>query len=249
MMVTFNALGRYGRLCNQMYQIASTIGIARRNNADFAFPEWTNHDHQRFSPHEPINVQDYFINSLPRYSGPSLPDYFVHWGYRDVVLTESVSLSGHMQSERYFTHCVDEVRYYFRMKNEPPLNNYCAIHVRRADYDDKYHPRVPVSYYREAMNHVAGPYLVFSDDAPACKEMFGGDVEYSEGRDYLEDFKLLKTCARFIIGNSSYSAMAAVLSDAPDKQVVAPRPWFGAGYAEIDGEDIYGSDWRVINWR
>lgn len=249
MMVTFSALGRYGRWANQLYQIASTIGIARRNGFDYAFPEWLNYDHRRLGYEGDIEVEKYLKNPLPRYVGPTLPDYFVHWGYRDVRLAESVSLSGHMQSERYFEHAIDEVRWQLWMKGEPSRSNYCGIHVRRGDYDDQYHPRVPESYYREAMRHVAGPYLVFSDDVAECKKMFGADVEYSEGRDYLNDFKLLKSCSRFIIGNSSYGAIAAVLSDAPDKQVVAPRPWFGAKYTAIDGEDIYGENWKVINWQ
>jgi len=135
-----------------------------------------------------------------------------------------------------------------RMVDEYPRSNYCGIHVRRGDYDGAYHPRVPTSYYYEAMKHVAGPYLVFSDDIEDCKRMFGSDVEYSKGCDYLDDFKLLKSCSRFIIGNSSYGAIAAVLSDAPNKQVIAPRPWFGPSYCQITGEDIYGPDWRVIDW-
>lgn len=248
MIVTFSALGNYGRWANQLYQIASTIGTARRNNADYAFPEWQNFDHQRLGYSGDIDVGKYFVNPLPRYSGPSLPDYFVHWGYRDVVLTESVSLSGHMQSEKFFEHAIDEVRWQLRMVGEYPRSNYCGIHVRRGDYNGGYHPRIPTSYYYEAMKHVAGPYFVFSDDIEDCKRMFGRDVEYSEGRDYLEDFKLLKACSRFIIGNSSYGAIAAVLSDAPNKQVVAPRPWFGPSYTQITGEDIYSLDWRVINW-
>jgi glycosyl transferase family 11 len=248
MIVTFSALGRYGRWANQLYQIASTTGIARRNNADYAFPEWQNFDHHRLGYSGDIDVEKYFVNPLPRYDGPPLPDHFVHWGYRDVVLTESVSLSGHMQSEKFFEHAIDEVRWQLRMVDEYPRSNYCGIHVRRGDYDGDYHPRIPASYYYEAMKHVVGPYLLFSDDIAECRHMFGSDVEYSECRDYLDDFKLLKSCSRFIIGNSSYGAIAAVLSDAPGKQVVAPRPWFGAKYTAIDGEDIYGSDWRVINW-
>lgn len=248
--VTFQALGRYGRLANQMYQIAGVIGVARRNGFDFAFPYWKNYDHlERFGSSEDIDIQRHFVNPLPLYDGPTLPDHPVPWGYSDIKLTRSVSLSGHFQSEKFFEHCLDEVKWYLRMKDEPPLNDYCAIHVRRGDYDDAYHPRVPVSYYREAMKQVAGPYLVFSDDIPACKEMFGSDVEYSEGRDYLEDFKLLKRCRSYVIANSSYSAMAAVLGEARDKRVVAPRPWFGPKHAAITGEDIYSSGWTVINWQ
>lgn len=252
MIVTFNALGKMGRLCNSMFQIAGTIGIARRNNAKFGFPKWRNYDHRdRFGSSEDIDLQKYFVNPLPLYDGPELPDHFVHWGFRDVKLTESVSLSGHMQSQKFFDHALAEVRWYFRMRDEPPQNDYVAIHWRAGDYSDSegYHPRLTMDYYRPAMEEFHGAkFLVFSDDIEGAKQMFGPGVEYSEGRDYLEDFKLLKRCRHYIIANSSYSAMAAVLSDAPDKRIVAPRPWFGAKYTAITGEDIYGFDWKVINW-
>lgn len=250
MIVTCNTIGRYGRWANMLYQVAGVIGIARRNGFDFAFPQLVNHDHrERFGSAEDCDVYRHFENPLPVYDGPTLPDHPVQWGYHDVRLTRSVSLSGHFQSEKFFEHCIDEVRWWLKMTNEPAPNEYTAIHVRRGDYDDRYHPRVPESYYREAMKLVAGPYLVFSDDIEECKRMFRSDVEYSEGRDYLDDFRLMKNCRSFIIGNSSYSAMAAVLANQPEKRVVAPRPWFGPAYAQITGEDIYGEAWQVVNWQ
>ena len=246
--ITFNMLGRYGRLCNQMYQIAGVIGVARRNGFDFAFPEWKNYDHlERFGSSEDIDIQKHFVNPLPLYDGPTLPDYPVEWGYHEVKLDRSVSLSGHFQSVKYFEHCIDEVKWYLTMVDEPAQSDYVAIHVRRGDYDDAYHPRIPEGYYREAMKRLDGPFLVFSDDIQACKEMFGSDVEYAN-RDYLDDFKRMKSCRHFIIGNSSYSAMAAILGEAKDKRVIAPRPWFGPKYTGITGEDIYGPDWTVLNW-
>lgn len=249
-LVTFNMLGRYGRAANAFYQVAGTIGVARRNGFDFAFPLLINWDHkERFGSSEDCDMYKHFVNPLPLYDGPTLPDHPVAWGYRDIKLTRSVSLSGHFQSVKYFDHAIDEVRWYLRMKDEPAQNDYVAIHVRRGDYDDKYHPRIPESYYREAMERFPGSqFLVFSDDIAACREMFGSEVEYSEG-DYLADFRLMKTCRHFIVANSSYSAMAAVLGDAPDKRVVAPRPWFGPAYAQITGEDIYDEGWEVLNWQ
>lgn len=250
--VTFNSLGNYGRFANACYQIASTIGIARKNDFDFAFPLWINHHHRdAFGSKEDVDLYKHFVNPLPVYEGPVLPDRFVDWGYHDVKLAESVSLSGHMQSQKYFDYCLDEVKWYFRMKDEPPVNDYVAIHWRAGDYSDGdgYHPRMTMGYYAPAMAQFPGEkFLVFSDDIPACKEMFGDKVEYSEGRDYIEDFKLMKTCRHFIVGNSSYSAFAAVLGDHPDKRVIAPRPWFGPAYVSIDGEDIYGDNWNVLNW-
>lgn len=249
-LVTFNMLGRYGRLANQMFQLAGTIGIARTNGFDFAFPLWRNYMHaEAFGSPEDIDVYKYFVHQLPIYDGPSLPDHPVQWGYHDVKLDRSVSLSGHLQSEKYFAHCLDEVRWYLRMKDEYPQNDYCAIHVRLGDYDDQYHPRMTMDYYSRAMaQFTAGqPYLVFSDDIETAREMFGAKVEYANG-DYLDDFKRMKSCRHFIVGNSSYSAMAAILAEAKDKRVIAPRPWFGPKYAQITGEDIYGSDWTVIDY-
>jgi hypothetical protein len=249
--VTFAALGKYGRAANAFYQVASTIGIARRNNFDFAFPLLINHHHRdAFGSKEDCDMYKHFVNSLPLYDGPELPDRFVDWGYHDIVLTESVSLLGHMQSTKYFQHCLDEVRWYFRMKDEPLQNDYVAVHVRLGDYDNAYHPRLDTSYYGPAMVQFPGAkFLIFSDETETAKQMFGDKVEYSEGRDYLEDFKLMKTCKDFIIGNSSYSAFAAVLGEDPEKRVVAPRPWFGERYTNITGEDIYNPDWHVINWQ
>ena len=64
MIVTFSQLGRIGRLCNQAYQIASTIGIARRNGFDFAFPEWINHDHRdRFGSSEDVEIYKHFVTA------------------------------------------------------------------------------------------------------------------------------------------------------------------------------------------
>lgn len=252
--VTFNSLGRYGRLCNQMYQIAGTIGIARKNGFDFAFPRWMNYDHaERFGSQEDIDLQKYFINPLPLYQGPPLPDQFVHWGYHDVKLKHSVSLSGHMQSFKYFAHCFDEVKWYFRMKDEPKQNDYCAIHVRLGDYDNAYHPRLDWEYYGNAIAQfpVDQKFIIFSDDYKAARDMFSN---YIPSRaiiaigNYIEDFTLMKSCRHFIIGNSSYSAMAAILGEAPDKKVIAPSPWFGPKYTDITGKDIYCEDWTVIDY-
>lgn len=261
-LVTFKSLGRYGRTANQMFQIAGLIGIARRNGFDFALTDkWRNHDGRNFESDIDIDVYKRFRNELPTYTGPELPQIGIPWGYHEVKLTHSCDLLGHFQSERYFEHAIDEVRWYFRMHGEPPQNDYCAIHWRAGDYGvqpspqhptgNPYHPRMEMNYYRPAMDQFHGAkFLVFSDDIPAAKEMFGPQVEYSEGRDYLEDFKLMKRCRHFIIANSSYSAFAAVLGDATDKKVVAPYPWFGGPYLEtLDPKDIYNPEWSVIDYQ
>lgn len=248
MIATFSRLGRHGRFANQLWQIAGVIGIARKNGFDFGFLEWKNHDGLNFESDIDIDVQKHFVNPLPLFDGTILHEQGIPWGYHDVRLTRNTDVIGHFQSLKYFEHCLDEVRYYFRMRNEPPASDSVAVHYRAKDYGSDYHPRMPVEYYDEAMGLFPGAkFLVFSDDISEAKNLFGASVEYSDGN-YIEDFKLMKTCQHFIIANSSFSAMAAVLGEHPEKRVVAPRPWFGKS-AGITGEDIYCDDWTVLNWQ
>lgn len=249
---TMKAIGSYGRFANGMFQIAGVLGIARRNQLAPVFPLWRNYWHRDgFGSTEDIELHDHFVNPLPQIpDGVEFTDRTVEWGYYDVILPAgNWNLSGHFQSLRYFEHCLDEVRWLFTMKDEPPLNDYIAIHVRLGDYDDAYHPRLDMRYYGPAMQLFPNTkFLVFSDDLNSARQMFGNSVEYANGN-YIDDFKLMKKCTSFIIGNSSYSAMAAMLGEAKDKRVVAPRPWFGAAYTGITGEDIYVDSWTIINWQ
>ena len=263
---TFSKLGRLGRFANGCYQVAGTIGIARKNGLDPRFPLWRNYDGHNFEPDLDIDCYRQFVHPLPLYDGPPLRHLGVPWGYHDIRVSYSVDLEGHFQSQKYFDHCMDEVRWYMRMHDEPPLQDVCAIHYRAGDYGpqaspqhpdgNSYHPRMALNYYEPATAHFGSDqkFLVFSDDIEGARAMFGGGgrFEYSEGQSYFEDFRLMNRCRHFIIANSSYSAMAAVLGDAPEKQVVAPFPWFGGPYAQpgsaLDPKDIYNAEWTVINY-
>lgn len=253
--ITCASFGTYGRFMNQGWQLAGILGIGRANNLEPVFPLWQNKDHRdRFGSTEDIDIYKHLVHELPPIpESVTFQDRNVEWGYWDVQLPPgNWNLTGHFQSPRYFSHCLDTVRHYLTFKGEPKQNDYVAIHFRGGDYSDGegYHPRMTMEYYGPAMAQFPGAkFLVFSDDLGEAKQMFGDTVEYSQGRDYIEDFKLMKTCRHFIIGNSSYSAMAAVLGEASDKRVIAPRPWFGTSYTSITGEDIYGEDWTVINWQ
>ena len=87
-------------------------------------------------------------------------------------------------------------------------------------------------------------YIVFSDDIEFAKERVGIDALYLSGN-YIDDFRLMKRCKHFIIANSSFSAMAAILADHPEKIVIAPKCWFGP-HVDISAKDIYHQNWIVI---
>lgn len=243
-MITYLNLGRMGRFGNALFEIAGTIGVATKNGHPFAFPLFINHDaKERFGSTEDIEVYKHFVNPLPLVpEGLPWESLNYHWDYRDYWLppTGNYNLNAHFQSEKYFEHCMEMVRHYFRMVDEPEQNEYVAIHYRAGDYDadsNGYHPRCSREYYEAAMALFPGEkFMFFSDDLNEAMRLFPGELA-STGT-YIDDFKLMKRCKSFICANSSFSHMAALLGEHPDKKIVMPRRWFGA-VAGIDMEGQY----------
>lgn len=212
-MITFSKLGNYGRLGNQLFQIASTIGIAKYNDTEYTFPVWK---YQKFFcnelPHFPIHVDSVYLEDSPYYQEVIL-SRLKHW-----------DLQGYFQSWKYFANSRDEIKYYFYFDKVPV--NRVAIHVRRGDYltSQFIHPILPIEYYTTAMQEFPShaEFTVFSDDIPWCKENFIGDrFQFSEGRSEIEDLFYMAEHRGFIIANSSFSWWAAYLSGSYCR-VVAP---------------------------
>lgn len=251
------SIGHYGRFANMLYQVAGCIGIARKNGLQPVFRPLVNMDHkERFGSTEDIELWKYFEHPLPAIpAGIIFKDRPCDWGYHDIKLGPgNWNLSGHFQSFKYFAHCFDEVKYYMRMKDEYVKNDFVALHARRGDYDGGYHPRLGLEYYAKAIESFPkdSKFILFSDDVEEAFEMLS---DYKDrivltdyGMNYIDSFKKMKSCRHFIIGNSSYSAMAAILGEAKDKRVIAPSPWFGPKYTNITGKDIYCDDWTVIDY-
>jgi len=250
-MVTFLDLGKLGRLGNQMFQIAGTIGLATKSGHSYGFPQWRNYDHKtRFASEEDINIQEYFKHPLPQVESRDYERIRIGWGYHNLTVPDNVNLFGHMQSENYFCHCAETVRYYFeieKLSNIKIPEGAIAIHVRLGDYDNDYHPRLDMKYYGRALAGFSlrnKPYI-FSDTLCEARKMFGNNAEYVEGNHYMTDFYLMCQFKYFIIGNSTYSWWPAWLSRDPGKVVYAPSYWFGPK-AGISPQDIFCKDWRVI---
>jgi hypothetical protein len=256
-MLTFNELGRYGRLGNQMFQIASTIGIATRHGYEFGFPAWKNYDaKERFNSKEDIDIQQYFKNPLPLCEKKERV-HFVDWGYHRLNLEDNISLAGHLQSEKYFLHCKDLVRHYFELKEQKVRINdkFCSVHIRLGDYDNNYHPRLGLEYYLKAFEIMrkkrVNQFFVFSDEADKAFELFRyreikeGEITIVPTGTTFEDFNTMVGFQNHIIGNSTFSWWAAWLSNCPPQNVIAPRNWFGE-VANLSSEDIYCEGWTVL---
>lgn len=253
-MITALSIGKggLGRFGNQLFTIAGCIGIAVKSGQPYGFPKWINHDAKDiFNTNEDVNIYQHLVNQLPEIPDISFQEYGYFWGYRDIFLpTGNWSIDAHMQSEKFFKHCLSLIRDTFRFKDEPPQSDLVAVHYRAGDYIEDlnaYHPRQPKEYYEKAMSCFPGEkFLVFSDNTEEAKsKIFRENVSYQSG-DYLTDFKLMKKCKSFITSNSSFPLMAAILGEHPDKKIVCPKLWFGAQAGGLPSDDCYPENAIVI---
>jgi hypothetical protein len=262
-MLTFINLGNMGRLGNQMFQIASTIGVAKKNNLEFSFPEWV-------CSHSGYRYEKFFKKSLPK-------KYFKNtikiinecqFNYNEIIVDDKnldYSLNGYYQTEKYFKEYTDVIKEYFELKNEYDdeinkkygdiLKNSCSIHIRRGDYLNQkdYHPVQSIYYYHEAIEKIYGNdtksvnFLIFSDDIDWCKKnIFLPKIHFIENNINIIDMFLMSKCDNNIIANSSFSWWGAWLNKNVNKKVVGPTKWFGPQLSKHNTEDIIPNDWIKI---
>jgi len=228
--VSFPRLGKLGRLGNQLFQIAATIGIATRNRANYHLPPWS---YSRF-----------LAKPLPRSTQPAHVINYIEpsYRYRAVDVTHSIALFGYFQSEQYFAHCAPTIRDLLTIAPnvQAALSHYfphitransCSIHVRRTDYlkNGNLCDLSTSDYYERAIGQFDSDtiFYVFSDDIPFCRTRFiGAQYVFIEGLSDIADMTLMSRCGSHIIANSSFSWWGAWLNPTASKKVVAPRQWF-----------------------
>jgi len=266
-MITFSNIGNMGRLANQMFQFASTVGIARRNGHDVKFP-----------------IENFKTDTPDSYSGCKLlecfdipGDYLVDSGvlsknikyiyeekdFRYNEETENIpdftALNGYFQSDKYFRDYRKDILNIFSFRDEIKkiandvldVNGECiSIHVRRGDYlqSQDYHPTQDVSYYLDAIKHFPSDinFLVFSDDIEWCKENFTEkSFIFIDSKNPYVDLYLMTKCSGHIISNSSFSWWGAWLSESDNKKIISPKKWFGPAINK-NPDDIYCEWWIRI---
>jgi hypothetical protein len=255
MTISFNSLGGYGRLGNQMFQYAALRGIAHDNGYEFSVPE---SGHRLF---EIFTME----NCKLREENKIVMQNLTHIGFEfDKALVENcpdyTDLYGYFQSERYFESISDSIRQDFTFKNPDTSlmtelrraaegKPVVSIHVRRGDYITlpDHHPLLTKEYYESSMSVFKDVlFVIFSDDPEWCEyqEMFDGCMVVDAS-----DATVMYTmsqCDHNIIANSSFSWWGAWLNNNYHKVVIAPKGWFGPAYSEYDLSDLYPSRWIVL---
>lgn len=259
MTLSFNYLGNYGQIGNQMFQYAALKGIAVSNQVDYFIPP-----KEVFGTQYPIisKLDDCFDLECNR----GISDFNTYeekkFSFDDDLMDGVIfdlNLHGYFQSEKYFSHCKEEIRKDFTFKPEildpchemtSSFDELISLHIRRSDYvGNEYYHLQPLSHYEVALSMIGSdsPVLVFSDDVEWCKEqdLFSDDrFMISESNDPYIDLCLMTLCDYHIIANSSYSWWGSWLSNS--KKVIAPKKWFAGPAINNDTSDLYCSNWIVL---
>jgi hypothetical protein len=249
-MLTFQHLGDWGRLGNQLFKYASMMGIARNNNLDFVIPPKSSAG--KFADEYQLN--EFRITAE---TSEHINDVSVHesdFSFDENLFNncpDNVNLEGGFQSYKYFEGIKDEVRNEFRFRslfNKPTSKKYTVIHVRRGDYakDPEHHPMLSADYYKQAMEmSPITNFIVVSDDVRWCVEqdVFRHATKYAGSN--IADLFVMTQASAHIIANSTFSWWGAYLAES--ESVIAPKQWFGPALSMHDTKDLKPKDWIEID--
>lgn len=255
MAISFNSLGGYGRLGNQMFQYAALRGIAKEAGKEFCIPE---NGHRLFEVFE-------MKNATLRKENKIVMQNLTHKGFNfDKELFDTcpdyTDLYGYFQTEKYFDNIHESIREDFQFK--APDSSFInmlrtiakgrpivTIHVRRGDYIGlpDHHPLVGIEYYTAAKNIFdQAVFVLFSDDIEWCKEQeIFKDCILADVPDTTAMYTM-SLSDHNIIANSSFSWWGAWLNNSHHKVVIAPKRWFGSAYIDYDLSDLYPPRWIIL---
>lgn len=253
MAIEFSKLGWKGNMGNQLFQVASTISIAKKNQHKANFPEW--------------NQEQYFENKLPKsdVNNPTLikePNFH----YEEVNLGEgNYDLNGWYQSEKYFDNdlvkkqltlkkeLVDGIKEKYR---ETFSKKTILISIRRGDFvDNPVYFQVPIRYYiLSLIEHFPDwkerNIVVTSDDIDYCKLHFDciDNVYFADGLTAIEQLCLGSMCDDFIISNSTFSWWQAWLGEKKGSKIVRPLKNFDKEFEKKNNDkDYFPERWFVFD--
>lgn len=258
-MLTFQKLGSWGNLGNQLFEIASMYGIAHDNNQQVTFPYWKySHyfDHkfpviQRIS--NPIVITEKGYHYTPE-----------HWRQEIAKHPERlISITGWLQTEKYWKSIPNKPKSIFKFKPdyEKKLKDKyqqafsrqtIAISIRRGDFvGNSNYELLPINYYLGALfkyfpNYKDYNIFCFSDDIPYCRHHFEclDNVYYPHAASDIDQLCLLTQCDHFIISQSTFSWWGAYLGQ-KDHSIVVRSPYNMAGelLKNNNERDYYPDKW------
>lgn len=254
-MITFSKIGKKGNLGNQLFQIASTIGLATKNSHEFAFLLW--------------KYQNSFKNQLPlltldisSFEENIEKEYHYHeWNFG----TKKYDITGWLQTEKYFDKTLTNHYFEFsdslkekieRLYQKAFEKRTILISIRRGDFvHHKDYFQTPIHYYLNSLATFFPDWnscnlIVLSDDINYCKFHFSflENAFFGDGLNEIEQLCLGTMCNDFIIGNSTFSWWTAWLGEKKDSKIIRPLKNFdGEKSKQLNDKDYFPERWIKYN--
>lgn len=251
-MITYSNLGKMyrGNLGNQMFQIASTIGIAEKYGHHYFFPVWQYSKY--FENQLPISNKDesFKIIKEEKYN-------YYEWNLSD----SNYDIDGWLQSEKYFEQ--SKTKEIFKFKNdfvEELIKKHQSlfskktilISVRRGDFvNNPSFFQLSFKYYLLAITKNFPDWqdrnLIFtSDDISYCKYHFS----FLKNTFFLNDLSAIEQLALatqfddFVISNSTFSWWMARLGEKEFSKIIRPLKNFRGEYSKQNNDvDFFPTRW------
>lgn len=252
-MITYSRLGKKGNLGNQLFQIASTIGLAKKHNHNYIFPIWEYEDYFDYN---------FLHGELEGFERISEKNY--HY-YNWKLEKGNYDLFGYLQSEKYFDIAYTKKIFTFKekfltsLKEKNSLTESAQnimISVRRGDF--VHHPwfyQLSYKYYLGAIIENFPDWeernLVFSsDDISYCKYHFSflPNSVFLTTLTPIEQLAFATQCNDFIISNSTFSWWMAWLGEKKGSKIIRPLKNFRGKHALCTNEnDYFPERWSIFD--
>jgi len=254
-MITFSKIGKKGNLGNQLFQIASTIGLASKNNHEFAFLLWKYQN--SFKNKLPLLVSD-----LSNFISTDEEEYnHYQWSFEN----SNYDIEGWLQTEKYFD--LELTKHYLQFSDslvEKVSKQYASafekrtilISIRRGDFvGHKDYFQTPIKYYLNSLvtffpDWESCNLIILSDDIKYCKYHFSflENAFFGDKLNETEQLCLGTMCNDFIISNSTFSWWTAWLGEKKDSKIIRPLKNFdGQKSKELNDKDYYPERWIKYN--
>jgi hypothetical protein len=239
-----------GRMGNQLFIMASIIGIAKKLGYSYAFPRWQNNTHINI-PLFNDTIDDTCTEKKHGYDAGLIQQIIHSQGH-------NIQINGYLQDYRYFDEYRSLIQSLFN-KTPSTYNNLCAIHIRRGDYvnlSNHYVQLSQTSYYDNAIETILDinndtQFMIYSDDINWCINWFNNHKYFNKmcfvtPTNAYNDMIKMSKCQYQIIANSTYSWWAAYLNQASNKRVIMPKQWFGPMLRHLNIDGYAPNDWIKI---
>ncbi len=245
----FNATG----IGNQLFQYWSAVIYAQKNNKTL-IPLQNVAIHSIFD--NLITSREPFLSMNPNYRF-CVADRDIKYDSQQLILAQNPinqkNLEGfdtYIRENSHFKEPLSEKNQYIteKMQTEESV----AIHIRRGDFKNEEIPFLPLSYYKNAIEHiyknVKNPYFyIFSDDIIWAKDNLKIDTPHvfvNWNKKDFEDLHLMTFAKHHIIANSSFSWWGAFLKKNQNGITIVPSTGF---YSEKNPTRIQVSGWILID--